>query len=166
MNYIQYINGDDANGDGMRCTLFVSGCELACKGCHNPESWNYKNGKTYTQDFENKIINDLKSPFIKGLTFSGGNPLHKRNIETVLSLCKSVKNSLPEKDIWLWSGYTLLEIQSSSKLSPILSTIDYLVDGRFVEELKCSGRFFGSSNQRIYHISDCGESIVDVTDLM
>lgn len=154
MNYIQYINGDDANGDGMRCTLFVSGCEMSCKGCHNKESWKLTEGALYTKEFEDKIIQDLKSPWIKGLSLSGGHPLHPKNFSCVFNLCKRVKENVPEKDIWLWTGHSLEEIQSDALRNNILNTIDVLVDGSFVEHLRCDDlKWRGSSNQKVWKYS-------------
>ncbi|ASV42329.1 hypothetical protein 2016DhaA_0565 [Vibrio phage ICP1] len=154
MNYMQYIYGDDANGDGMRCTLFVSGCEMMCKGCHNPESWKLNAGKLYTKEFEDNIIQDLQSPWIKGLSLSGGHPLHITNFDTVLNLCKRVKNELPDKDIWLWTGYTLEEVQNDMLRRQILDVIDVLVDGKFVLELKNTNlKWRGSSNQRVWKLN-------------
>lgn len=151
MNYIQYIYGDDANGDGMRCTLFVSGCELACKGCHNPESWKLTTGKPYTKEFEDQILEDLKSPWIKGLSLSGGHPLYVKNFDHVLRLCKLVKRELPNKDIWLWTGYTLEEIQNDLLRRQILDVIDVLVDGKYIQSLRdTSLKWRGSSNQHIW----------------
>lgn len=152
MNYIKYIKGDDANGEGMRCTLFVAGCELACKGCHNPESWKLNSGNKYTDDLEDKIIEDIGSPYIKGLSLSGGHPLHPKNFNTVLNLCKRVKKSYPEKDIWLWTGLTLEELTNSER-GVILDYVDTLVDGRYVQELKdLKIPWRGSSNQIIHKI--------------
>lgn len=154
MNYMQYIYGDDANGDGMRCTLFVSGCEMMCKGCHNPESWKLNAGKLYTKEFEDNIIQDLQSPWIKGLSLSGGHPLHITNFDTVLSLCKRVKNELPDKDIWLWTGHTLEEVQNDTSRSQILDVVDVLVDGKFILELKDTNlEWRGSSNQRVWKLN-------------
>lgn len=151
MNYIQYINGDDANGEGVRCTLFVAGCELACKGCHNPESWKTNVGEEYTKEFEDQIIEDLKNPYISGLSLSGGHPLHPKNYNTVLSLCKRVREEVG-KSIWLWSGLTLEQLRRGNK-SEILEYIDVLVDGKYVQGLP-SKPFRGSSNQRIWNVSD------------
>ncbi|ADX87930.1 TPA: anaerobic ribonucleoside-triphosphate reductase activating protein [Vibrio cholerae] len=160
MNYMQYIYGDDANGDGMRCTLFVSGCEMMCKGCHNPESWKLNAGKLYTKEFEDNIIQDLQSPWIKGLSLSGGHPLHITNFDTVLSLCKRVKNELPDKDIWLWTGHTLEEVQNDTSRSQILDVVDVLVDGKFILELKDTNlEWRGSSNQRIFIKGGCNDNI-------
>jgi len=151
MNYIQYINGDDANGEGVRCTLFVAGCEMACKGCHNPESWKTNAGEEYTKEFEDQIIEDLKNPYISGLSLSGGHPLHSKNYNTILSLCKRVREDTG-KNIWLWSGLTLKQLREDYR-GEILEHIDVLVDGKYVSELPPL-IYRGSSNQRIWNVSD------------
>ncbi|WNO47278.1 ribonucleotide reductase of class III (anaerobic), activating protein [Vibrio phage vB_VibM_10AMN] len=151
MNYIQYINGDDANGEGMRCTLFVSGCELACKGCHNPESWKTNAGVLYTKEFEDQIIEDLKNPYIQGLSLSGGHPLHPKNFNTVLSLCKRVKEEVG-KGIWLWTGLTLRQLTEDYR-KEILPYIDVLIDGKFEEGKKnTSLKWRGSDNQNVIYL--------------
>ncbi|AGG57795.1 anaerobic ribonucleoside triphosphate reductase activating protein [Vibrio phage helene 12B3] len=153
MNYLNYLPCDTRNGEGIRCTLFVSGCELACKGCHNPDSWKLNAGKPYTKEFEDKILSDLANPYIKGLSLSGGHPLHPKNFSTVLNLCKKVKQELPDKGIWLWTGLTVEEVRERG-LFEILGYIDVLVDGRYVEVLKTSqGEWRGSSNQRVMFIT-------------
>lgn len=152
MNYMQYINGDDANGTGMRCTLFVSGCELACEGCHNVESWKLTAGSPYTKELEDQIIEDLKSPFIDGLSLSGGHPLHPKIFPEVLELCKRVKDEVG-KSIWLWTGLTLEEVQENQVLCKILEYVDILVEGRYVDELRCTDKLWvGSSNQNVISI--------------
>lgn len=151
MNYIQYINGDDANGEGMRCTLFVAGCELACKGCHNPESWKTNSGILYTKEFEDQIIEDLKNPYVQGLSLSGGHPLHPKNFDTILSLCKRVKEEVG-KDIWLWTGLTLKQITEDYR-KEILPYIDVLIDGKFEEDKKnTSLKWRGSGNQNVIYL--------------
>lgn len=140
---------DVNNGDGCRVTLWVAGCTHHCKGCHNPQTWSFKSGREFTEDIKNKLYNVLKLPYIKGITFSGGDPLD--SFEDVFELIKDIKNSFNDKDIWLFSGYTLEDIKNSEK-SVILDYIDVLVDGEFKEELKdLSLKFRGSSNQRILY---------------
>jgi anaerobic ribonucleoside-triphosphate reductase activating protein len=154
MNYMSYINGDDANGTGMRCTLFVSGCEMACFGCHNPESWKLTSGKPYTKEFEDQIIEDLKSPFIEGFSCSGGSPTHPRNYKTVMDLCKRVKDETG-KTIWLWTGMTIEELQTDEKRSEMLNYIDVLIEGRFEIDKKDVGlKWRGSSNQKVINIKE------------
>jgi len=154
MNYMQYINGDDANGRGMRCTLFVSGCEMACVGCHNKESWKLTAGSLYTKEFEDQIIEDLKSPFIEGFSVSGGHPLHPKVFLEVLKLCKRVKIETG-KSVWLWTGLTLEELQADKTRCKILNWTEVLIDGKFVQELKdASLKWKGSSNQRVINVKE------------
>jgi anaerobic ribonucleoside-triphosphate reductase activating protein len=137
------------NGEGCRVTLWVAGCTHHCKGCHNPQTWSFKSGREFTEDIKNKLYNVLKLPYIKGITLSGGDPLD--SFDDIFELVKDIKNSFNDKDIWLFSGYTLEDIKNSDK-NIILEYIDVLVDGEFKEELKdLSLKFRGSSNQRILY---------------
>jgi anaerobic ribonucleoside-triphosphate reductase activating protein len=137
------------NGEGCRVTLWVAGCTHHCKGCHNPQTWSFKSGREFTEDIKNKLYNVLKLPYIKGITLSGGDPLD--SFDDIFELVKDIKNSFNNKDIWLFSGYTLEDIQNSDK-NIILEYIDVLVDGEFKEELKdLTLKFRGSSNQRILY---------------
>lgn len=140
---------DVNNGEGCRVTLWVAGCTHHCKGCHNPQTWSFKSGREFTEDIKNKLYNVLKLPYIKGITLSGGDPLD--SFDDIFELVKDIKNSFNDKDIWLFSGYTLEDIQNSEK-NIILEYIDVLVDGEFKEELKdLTLKFRGSSNQRILY---------------
>ena len=140
---------DVNNGEGCRVTLWVAGCTHHCKGCHNPQTWSFKSGREFTEDIKNKLYNVLKLPYIKGITLSGGDPLD--SFDDIFELVKDIKNSFNDKDIWLFSGYTLEDIKNSDK-NIILEYIDVLVDGEFKEELKdLSLKFRGSSNQRILY---------------
>lgn len=149
MNYQTIIKDDLVNGEGIRCSLFVSGCSHGCVGCFNEETWNYRNGKEFTSETIELILNELDKPYVSGLSLLGGDPLMPKNISTVLDLCKIVKEKYPDKTIWCWSGYTLEEIQNNHA-KEILQYCDVLVDGKFMIELKdLSLPFRGSSNQRI-----------------
>ena len=157
MHYGNIKNFDIANGEGVRVSLFVSGCRHHCKGCFNPETWNFKYGKEYTNDTENTIIEFLKPNYIKGLTLLGGEPMEPENQAVLINLLRRIKKELPNKDIWCYSGYTY-ETDLFAKngkahtnvTNEFLSYLDILVDGEFVEELKnISLAFRGSSNQRI-----------------
>lgn len=140
---------DVNNGEGCRVTLWIAGCTHHCKGCHNPQTWSFKSGREFTEDIKNKLYNVLKLPYIKGITLSGGDPLD--SFDDIFELVKDIKNSFNDKDIWLFSGYTLEDIQNSDK-NIILEYIDVLVDGEFKEELKdLTLKFRGSSNQRILY---------------
>ena len=147
MNYISVTYPDVNNGEGCRVTLWVAGCTHHCKGCHNPQSWNFKSGKLFTNKVKEELFKVLSYSYVKGLTLSGGDPLD--SFDDVFDLVKEVKEVFKDKDIWLFSGYTLEEIKEKG-LDSILEYIDVLVDGEFKEELKdLTLAFRGSSNQRI-----------------
>ena len=150
---------DIANGEGVRTSLFVSGCTHHCKGCFNPETWDFCYGKPYTQETEDEIIKSLDNDFINGLTLLGGEPLEPANQKALLPLVKRVKESFPNKTIWCYSGYLLdSELLAPSRANApwtreFLSYIDILVDGEFKLELKdITLRFKGSSNQRVIDV--------------
>lgn len=138
------------NGDGVRVTVWLSRCSHACDGCFNKVSWK-NTGEDVSETFIAKLLHDLSHEYISGLTLSGGDPLHYKNREEVVNLCKLVKDQLPDKDIWLYTGYTLLEVQSDSSMKGVLDCIDVLVDGKYVQGLPAKP-FRGSSNQRIWRV--------------
>lgn len=153
MNYLNYCNCDLLNGEGIRCVVWVSGCTHNCEGCFSKNTHNPKAGTLFDEEFQNRILNDLNHSFISGLTWSGGDPLHKRNVEAVIAFSKRVKATLPDKDIWLYTGYTEAQIKDDPLRAPILDVIDVLVDGKFDISKKVAGQFYGSSNQRIIYIN-------------
>ncbi|MCG9677102.1 anaerobic ribonucleoside-triphosphate reductase-activating protein [Vibrio sp. Isolate24] len=151
MNYHQYYPVDVVNGPGTRCTLFVSGCVHQCRGCYNQSTQRLDSGALFTQEAEDQILLDLKDTRIKrrGLSLSGGDPLHPANVADVLKLVKRVRKECPDKDIWMWTGYTLAEL--TSEQSEVVELLDVLIDGKFEQEkkdLKLEWR--GSSNQIIH----------------
>lgn len=159
MNYSVIKNCDIANGEGVRVSLFVSGCRNKCKECFNPETWDFNYGKPFTTDTEEEILNLLKPDYIKGLTLLGGEPFEKENQPALIKLLKRVREKYPNKDIWCFTGFTLdKELLGESRASgencnKLLSLIDTLVDGRFVLSLKnLKLKFRGSSNQRIIDV--------------
>ena len=151
MNYSKYYPIDVVNGEGTRCVLFVSGCSHQCKGCYNQSTWSPDAGELFTDELAEQIIKDLNDPRIKkqGLTLSGGDPLHPANTKGVLKLIKRVKAECVGKDIWLWTGYTLAELNTEQQ--EIVDLLDVLIDGKFVQELADPNLAWrGSSNQVIY----------------
>ncbi|MGY2572476.1 anaerobic ribonucleoside-triphosphate reductase-activating protein [Vibrio sp. C8] len=153
MNYHQYHPIDVVNGPGTRCTLFVSGCEHNCKGCYNQSTWSLRSGHPYTQDLEDRIIADLSDTRIpkRGLSLSGGDPLHPQNVSAILNLVKRVKQECTDKDIWLWTGYLLSELSEAQQ--QVLEYIDVLIDGKFIKDLADpSLDWRGSSNQVIHYL--------------
>jgi anaerobic ribonucleoside-triphosphate reductase activating protein len=154
MNYHQYFPIDVVNGPGTRATLFVSGCEHQCRGCYNQSTWNPCSGHPFDDVMLEQILTDLKDSRIKrrGLSLSGGDPLYPQNVSTILDLVKRVRAECPDKDIWLWTGYRLDELNRAQR--DVLNYIDVLVDGKFEQSLADpSLRFRGSSNQVIHHLS-------------
>ena len=136
MNYHKYYPVDVVNGTGTRCTLFVSGCVHQCRGCYNQSTWKLDSGIPFTQELEDKIIEDLNDTEIKrqGLSLSGGDPLHPNNVPHILKLVKRVKNECPGKDIWLWTGYKISELNEAQK--EVVSYLDVMIEGRFFQDLK------------------------------
>ncbi|WP_025024446.1 anaerobic ribonucleoside-triphosphate reductase activating protein [Companilactobacillus nodensis] len=141
------------DGEGVRCSLYVSGCPFHCPGCYNVAAQNFRYGKPYTQELEDQIITDMSEDYVQGLTLLGGEPFI--NTQVCLKLCKRVRQEFGDtKDIWSWSGYTWEELQKDSddKLE-LLSLIDILVDGRFLKDkMDLTLQFRGSSNQRIIDV--------------
>ena len=151
MRYSQIRNLDIANGPGCRVSVFVSGCEHRCKNCFNPETWNFNHGNEFTEDTLKGILKFAKPEHISGLSILGGEPLHPKNIEEVLKLAGKFKEVYPDKTIWLWTGYLLEEVFEDL----VDSSIDIIVDGKFVEELKdLRLKYRGSSNQRIINMQE------------
>ena len=148
MRYQSITYPDVNNGLGFRVVLWVSGCTHHCKGCQNSETWDFSSGREFTEDVKNTIFDLLSLPYIKGFTLSGGDPLDSYN--DVLALTKEVKEKFPNKDIWLYSGYTIDEVINSGR-EEILDYVDYFVDGEYKEELRdLTLKFRGSKNQKIY----------------
>lgn len=141
------------DGEGVRCSLYVSGCPFACVGCYNKAAQDFSYGSPYTKALEDRVIEDLKADYCQGLTLLGGEPF--LNTQVTLSICKRVREEFGDtKDIWAWSGYTYQElIRSSEDKMELLNLIDVLVDGRFVEAKKdLNLAFRGSSNQKIIDV--------------
>ena len=155
MNFAKINKNDIANGVGVRVTLFVSGCTHHCKGCFNQEAWDFGYGEPFSEDTENELLEALSPSYIKGLTLLGGEPMEPQNQRVLVGFLEKVKQQFPNKSIWCYSGYTFEELTGKSRArcevtDRMLSYIDVLVDGKFVEELKdISLRFKGSSNQRL-----------------
>lgn len=160
MNYGEIKKCDIANGEGVRVSLFVSGCTHHCKGCFNAETWSFSYGKPFTEETEHLLINLLSKSYINGLTLLGGEPFEPENQRALLPFLKKVKESLPQKNIWCYTGYTLeKDLFENSRArcectDEMLKLIDILVDGEFKEYLKdIRLQFKGSSNQRIIDVS-------------
>lgn len=161
MNYANIKNCDIANGPGVRVSLFVSGCRHHCKGCFNAETWDFKFGQPYTEATEGEILGFLKPDYIQGFTLLGGEPFEPENQVELVHLLKKIRETYPEKSIWCYTGYLYdVDLIPGGKVftdvtEEMLSYIDILVDGEFVQEEKdLSLQFRGSRNQRILKIGD------------
>ncbi len=152
MNYAALKKFDIANGPGVRVSLFVSGCRHHCKNCFNREAWDFDYGKPFTAETEKEILTELDKDYIKGLSLLGGEPFEPENRKALTELLKKVKHKNPEKPVWCYTGFEFEKLTDPTA-AEMLSLIDVLVDGKFVEELKSPDLIFrGSSNQRILDV--------------
>ena len=151
MNYGIINKFDVINGNGIRVSLFVSGCHNNCKGCFNKQSQDFNYGKKFTTETQREILLTLTPIYITGISILGGEPLEPENISTVYNLCKEIKEKFPTKDIWLYTGYTFENISSYL----IMKYIDVLVDGKYIEEQKdLTLKWRGSKNQRVIDVKE------------
>lgn len=151
MNIVTFKNYDILNGEGIRCSLWVSGCPHACEGCHNKEFWGKDKGYKFNPDKHIKKIKDVMEKDNVSLSVLGGEPLAPYNIEEVTLIVKEIKKEFPNRDIWLWTGYKFEEIKEKE----ILKYIDVLVDGKYEEKLNTGEDIWrGSSNQRVINVRE------------
>ena len=156
MHIGEIITADSANGLGIRVSIFVSGCTNRCKGCFQPQTWDFEYGRPYTPEIEELIISELSKSYYDGLTILGGEPFEQSNQREIVKLIRRVKKELPDRNIWIYTGFTYDKdlVKGGCRYiectDEILDNTDILVDGRFVDELKkITLKFRGSSNQRI-----------------
>lgn len=161
MNYATIKWHDIANGPGVRVSLYVSGCRNRCKNCFNPETWDFNYGQPFDEQVEQKIFEGLKRDYIKGFTLLGGDPFEPENQKVLAPFMKRLRANFPDKSIWCFTGYDFEKDLLTGKKGDfndtmdILNSLDVLVDGRFVEELKdLKLKFRGSSNQRIILVKE------------
>lgn len=157
MNIAQIKNLDIANGPGCRVSVFVSGCTRMCKGCFNSVAWDFEYGEKFTDETIQQVINLMLNPRISGLSVLGGEPFEPGNQSEVLRLLRSVKQSVPDKTVWCFTGYTLEQLLSAdnkmTSAREILELVDVLVDGPFILEKKnLALKFRGSTNQRLIDV--------------
>ena len=151
MNYHDITKQDMLNGDGIRVVLWVSGCNHHCKNCQNPITWDENGGLLFDEAAENELFEALEKPFVDGITFSGGDPLFPNNRSEVFRLIKKCREKLPQKTIWLYTGYKWEEIKDLDGISDI----DIIAEGEFVEALKDANLpWVGSSNQRVIKVKE------------
>lgn len=180
MNYLKIEHEDVCNGTGLRVVLWLSGCSHHCYNCQNPQTWNPDNGIPFDESAKQEIFNELSKDYISGITFSGGDPLHEYNLDEVLKLVQEIRISFPEKTIWLYTGFEWNEIMnykikadlcedntsfekhikedlSMIKRKNIISNVDVLVDGEYIDEQKdLTLKWRGSKNQ---HVIDVKQSL-------
>ncbi|MGE9963383.1 anaerobic ribonucleoside-triphosphate reductase activating protein [Fusicatenibacter saccharivorans] len=149
MRYHNITKDDMLNGDGLRVVLWVAGCSHCCKDCHNPVTWDPNGGLYFDESAKAELFEELQKDYVSGITFSGGDPLHIANVNDVTELSKEIRETFPEKTIWLYTGSTWEEVRRME----IVRYLDVLVDGEFVfakkDPLLC---WKGSSNQRVIDV--------------
>lgn len=166
MNYAQVFMYDTANGPGCRTSLFVSGCTHHCKGCFNEIAWDFNYGKIFDERIQEELIEASRPSYVDGFTFLGGEPMELANQKALASFIERIRTVLPEKSIWIYSGYTYEELteQHNSRChgdytESILNNADILVDGKFeLEKKNITLKFRGSSNQRIIDLKKSAEN--------
>ena len=169
INYHNITHDDMNNGDGLRVVLWLSGCSHHCYNCQNPQTWNPDSGIPFDESAKQEIFNELSKDYISGITFSGGDPLYENNLDEVLKLVKEIRISFPDKTIWFYTGYDFDLLNSKYneyKYTPfaanadewltrweIISNIDVLVDGEYIDEQKdLTLKWRGSKNQRVIDV--------------
>ncbi|MCI6044687.1 anaerobic ribonucleoside-triphosphate reductase activating protein [bacterium] len=149
MRYHNITKDDMLNGDGLRVVLWVAGCSHHCKGCQNPITWDPDGGIPFEQKDKEEIFEQLNQSYIEGITFSGGDPLHEKNIREVTELAKEIKKKYPDKTIWLYTGYRWEEVKNLE----IIKYLDVMVDGRFdLASRDVTLQWKGSPNQRVIDV--------------
>lgn len=150
MNYHNITTDDMLNGDGLRVVLWTAGCTHKCKNCHNPITWDIKDGIPFDDAAKAEIFHELKKDYISGLTFSGGDPLHPANCQAITNLAKEIRETFPNKTLWLYTGFEWEEISTLE----IMNYLDVVVDGRYIDEQRDTKLFWrGSTNQRVINVS-------------
>lgn len=150
MRYNLVRKMDISNGPGVRVSVFMQGCTFHCKNCFNPETWDFKGGKEFTDDTIKGVLELCDKDYIKGLSILGGEPMHPTNIDGTTKLAKAFKEKYSKKDIWVWTGFNF---EKDLKDKEVLKYIDVLVDGQYVDELHDPTlKWRGSSNQRVIDI--------------
>ena len=149
MRYHNITKDDMLNGDGLRVVLWVSGCSHCCKGCQNPITWDVNGGVVFDESAKQEIFDQLDKPYISGITFSGGDPLHSANRMDVRTLMAEIKEKYPNKTIWLYTG----DVWENVMHYPMMRYVDVLVDGEFmIEKRDVKLMWKGSSNQRVIDV--------------
>ena len=166
MHYCAIKKNDIANGPGVRVTLFVSGCDHHCKGCHNPQTWDPEAGQIFDNSAYEQIFEELSKDYVAGITISGGDPLYMKNVKVIINLFFAIRRHFPDKTIWLYTGYTWEQLWYDDKFDiemgivenqwrrALVTLCDVVVDGEYEESLHdVSLAFRGSSNQRLIDVT-------------
>lgn len=167
MNYHNITYPDMNNGDGLRVVLWLSGCSHRCFNCQNPQTWDVNSGIPFDESAKEELFRELDKDYISGLTLSGGDPLHEANLDGILDLVNEIRLSLPNKSIWLYSGYSFEDCLIKPKVCEenifralrygIIKNVDVMVDGRYIDSQRDTTlKWKGSSNQRVI---DCQQSL-------
>ena len=159
MNYSEIKYFDIANGEGVRTSLFVSGCRHGCPGCFNPDQWDFTAGKPFSREVQDKIVESLAPEYVDGLSLLGGEPMEPENQRALVDFVERVRQTYPGKSIWCYTGDSLDDLRNPDSprhtevTDRLLAAIDVLVDGKFKEELRDEDLYFrGSSNQRLIDV--------------
>ncbi len=149
MRYHNITKDDMLNGDGLRVVLWTAGCNHGCRGCQNPITWDPDGGLPFDEEARREIFEELEKSYVDGITFSGGDPLHERNVDGVTELAEEIRQKYPDKTIWLYTGYLWEEISSLR----IVRSLDVVVDGPFdLETRDVTLKWKGSPNQRVIDV--------------
>lgn len=149
MNFHEIRKDDCLNGEGVRVSLFVSGCNFHCDGCHNPQTWSTSSGRKFTKEDKKILFEYLNRDYVQGMTFLGGEPLHENNLLSIDNLIEEIKIEFPNKDIWLYTGYTWEELLKDADRFRVVRKCNVVVDGRFIKSLADTNCCWcGSTNQR------------------
>lgn len=148
MNYMKIDDCDLNNGDGARVVLWVSGCYFQCDECHNKDAWDFNAGKPFTEESVLLLLKLLSDKYISGLSILGGEPLAPQNRDCIIKLCSRIKNELPDKDIWLWTGYDIVDYNAIGHLE--IPDVDYIIDGYYDKNKPTHKKWRGSDNQRMF----------------
>lgn len=166
MNYLKIEHDDVCNGIGIRCTIWFTGCSHKCAGCFNKETWDENSGIEFNIEAKKELFDELSKDYISGITFSGGDPLHKNNIIEVNNIIQEIKKQFPNKTIWLYTGYTWEELSPNTLIkgideestihnvrANIIKSCDVVVDGPYIDDLRdITLKWRGSSNQRVIDV--------------
>lgn len=153
MRYNKIRKMDIADGEGIRVSIFVQGCTFNCIGCFNPETHDFNGGKEFTQETLSTLLELCDNVNIKGLSILGGEPLHSKNVSTVLEIARQFKQLYPNKDLWLWTGFQFEDILKDINKKSVIEYCDFIIDGRFIETKKdLRLKWAGSTNQRFIDV--------------